>query len=276
MKFFDNLETIKYLYEVVSPYRSSDCFAESPLADSGIYTVDQRGKESGLSISSEHAYSGTKSFKIQRSLHAPARTQIELRTSAERYKAGQMIYLPSDFALTSPTNKWFNLGSAIYEWADSNNTLRVSPTMYGENLKLSIAINFSKDGFLTTCYVNTDVNLIDYLGRYFKLHWEVYRHPTEGYAKFYLNDNLIATWDKNSKIIGDRPPTVTKYHSETCNTIIVKHYCDINEKENTIYFDDIFFDDVEPPPEPPPSEDGAALAILIFAAALAALRKGKK
>ncbi|MFX0204878.1 MAG: hypothetical protein ACFFDT_02755 [Candidatus Hodarchaeota archaeon] len=243
---FDDLEQIVYTPTITS---SSTCFSNSPISTMKYRLQNDGG---GLSVTTERAYSGVRSFKVQRSVHSRNRTQLELLTSADRYRAGQMVFLPLDFALVSPTNKWFALGDPVYEWIDSDpgheDALYIELHMLGSDLRLYLTHVHVVEGVRSTAYVDTKINMTNYLGSWTKIHWEVYRHETEGYTKLYLNNSLIATLDKNSHLspnfTGKKPMYITKWIKEETTTQLVKHYCASDEKENTVFFDNLFFENL--------------------------------
>ena len=247
--FFDDLETIQY-----TPYIGSDsrnCFSNSPLAEFDYYSLVNQ-EQDGLSIVQDPERGRV--FKVTRSNHGTSdsyhwRTQIRLYTNADYYIAGQSVKLPTDFALTSPTNKWFAFGNMLYEWSNTDsviNSLAIATQIYGEDLNLAFTHNLVvnddrsqfSNGFMT------GISLKPYLGQWIDFKWEVYRHPTDGYVKLYMNNQLIATMDKESPFTKGIPAYMTKITDTAPSIQVVKHYCESDEQPNTLYFDNIWFEDL--------------------------------
>ena len=209
----------------------SDDFETTQLADGKLTGWPEHTIEGAdyLSFSTEQAHSGARSVKVTAGGAFP-NLRVYIWSTEKEFWMQQWVYFADDFHLVAD-NKWFSLGTPIYEWKSTGTAMYFTLQFLGDDMHLYVT-SATKTEYIheegSPFYLDSGVNL--HRGEWVKVVSHVIRDRENGLLDVYVNDNLVIHY------VG-----VTLWQQENFMIQPIKHYCKDEPLDavKTVYFDDI-------------------------------------
>lgn len=193
---------------------------------------------------------GTELFDITKSRRIEFNIQYIDQLLGDRWGVSSWHYLPPEFRLDSPTNKWINL-QAPYAIMKSPWHPRIEWGLFGQ-----------PDGGYTLRAGYTDPDSVNHrltyirdypfpIGRQFRVRYHLYKHPTEGWFKLWIDDDLVCgppDWTGLRLTGAPNKITILKLYHATDDRTPKKHYMD--DLKLWSGFPTVDEEEEEEPPEP--------------------------